>query len=299
MGTVSTIPKPRWSDWAPLGLEHPFTPASLAETLGGGQAFRWHWQSEAGRWQGVFAEHVVQLRLSDGRTIDFRAATNASLARDALHQYLAMAPQLAAALARLPGPSDPVLAATLSACPGLILLRQPFGETLLGFILSSTKRIPQIQQLCETLASRFGPELAPGIHGLPTWATLATVGEPALRRCALGFRARYVHETAGFLAEHPDWLARVEALPYPEAKAALVTLPGVGEKVADCVLLFGAGRLEAFPVDVWILKTLASRYGLSGWQPSQLAQFGRVHFGPLAGLAQQYLFAAARSDARK
>ncbi len=299
MGNNSATPVLQWSDWAPLGLGHRFTAASLAETLDGGQAFRWRWQSEPAAWQGVFAEHVVQLRLSAGGALHFRSATPALRARDALHHYLAMAPQLDAALARLPGASDPVLAATLAACPGLILLRQPFAETLLGFILSSTKRIPQIQQLCDTLASRFGPELAPGLHGLPTWATLATVGEPELRRCALGFRARYVHETARRLAAEPGWLARVEALPYPEAKAALVTLPGVGEKVADCVLLFGAGRLEAFPVDVWILKTLAARYGLAGWRPAQLAQFGRVHFGPLAGLAQQYLFASARADARK
>jgi N-glycosylase/DNA lyase len=289
---------PLWSQWEPLGLAHSFTDQSLAETLDGGQSFRWRRQPASGTWQGVFAKHSVQLRLrSSGDELHFRAATDRALAGAALHRYLAMAPQLPAALARLPLQSDPVLAAALAACPGLILLRQPFAETLLGFILSSTKRIPQIRQMCDTLAARFGPELAPGIHGLPTWAALATVGEPALRRCALGFRAGYVHRAALFLADHPGWLEQVEALPYAEAKAALVTLPGVGEKVADCALLFGAGRLEAFPVDVWILKTLAAGYGLEGWPPTQLAQFGRVHFGPLAGLAQQYLFAHARASA--
>lgn len=298
------MPAPRWSDWEPLGLAHQFTPASLAETLDGGQAFRWRWQPEPGAWRGVFATHAVELRLrkESGETcaeLHFRAATAAAPARAALHHYLEMAPQLAAALARLPLQSDPVLAAALASCPGLILLRQPFAETVLSFILSSTKRIPQIRQLCDTLAERFGPELANGIHGLPTWAALATVGEPELRRCALGFRAGYVAETARFLAAHPGWMERVEALPYPEARAELVALPGVGEKVADCALLFGAGRLEAFPVDVWILKTLATGYGLEGWRPTQLAQFGRVHFGPLAGLAQQYLFAHARTSAAK
>jgi N-glycosylase/DNA lyase len=64
------------------------------------------------------------------------------------------------------------------------------------------------------------------------------------------------------------------------------------------VLLFGAGRLEAFPVDVWILKTMARRYALDGWRPAQVAQFGRAHFGPLAGLAQQFLFAWERRAAR-
>ena len=90
------------------------------------------------------------------------------------------------------------------------------------------------------------------------------------------------------------WLEETEHLPYAEAKARLLELPGVGEKVADCVLLFGAGKLEAFPVDTWVLKSLARRYGLTGWKPAPVAHFGRTHFGPLAGLAQQYLFAWER-----
>ena len=120
--------------------------------------------------------------------------------------------------------------------------------------------------------------------------------ESALRACALGFRAGYVHRTARFLAARPGWLEATEAAPYPEAKARLLELPGVGEKVADCVLLFGAGRLEAFPVDVWIIKAMTRHYGLTGWKPAQVAHFGRTHFGPLAGLAQQYLFAWEREN---
>jgi N-glycosylase/DNA lyase len=125
------------------------------------------------------------------------------------------------------------------------------------------------------------------------------VPEAELRSCLLGFRARYIAATARFLAAHPGWLEETETLPYAAAKERLCSLPGVGEKVADCVLLFGAGRLEAFPVDVWILRTLELRYGLDGWKPAPLAQFGRAHFGPLAGLAQQYLFAHERALARR
>jgi N-glycosylase/DNA lyase len=131
-------------------------------------------------------------------------------------------------------------------------------------------------------------------HRLPTWPELAAIPERDLRACQLGFRARFIHQTARFLAQHPGWLDETEHLPYAEAKARLLALPGVGEKIADCVLLFGAGKLDAFPVDTWILKSLARRYGLDGWKPAQVAQFGRAHFGPLAGLAQQYLFAWER-----
>jgi N-glycosylase/DNA lyase len=132
------------------------------------------------------------------------------------------------------------------------------------------------------------------VRALPTWEALREVDESELRACKLGFLARHVHAIARWLAARPGWLEETASLPYAEAKARLVELPGVGAKIADCVLLFGAGRLEAFPVDVWVLRAMARRYGLAGWSPVQVAQFGRVHFGPLAGLAQQYLFAWER-----
>jgi N-glycosylase/DNA lyase len=200
----------------------------------------------------------------------------------------------------LPLRSDPHLARCVSAFGGLRILRQPFGETLLGFLCSATKQIVQIKQMLALLAERHGAPLrGTELHRLPTWGELAQIPEAELRACLLGFRARYIAETARWIAAHPGWLEETETLPYPIAKERLCSLPGVGEKVADCVLLFGAGRLEAFPVDVWILKTLARRYGLEGWRTPQLAQFGRVHFGPLAGLAQQFLFAWERANREK
>jgi N-glycosylase/DNA lyase len=172
---------------------------------------------------------------------------------------------------------------------------------LLGFLCSATKQIVQIKQMVALLAERHGSPIrvaegpgAPPQHALPTWAQLATIPEAELRSCLLGFRARFIHETALFLAQRPGWLEETEILPYAAAKARLMELPGVGEKVADCVLLFGAGKLEAFPVDTWVLKSLARRYGLDGWKPAQVAHFGRTHFGPLAGLAQQFQFSWER-----
>jgi N-glycosylase/DNA lyase len=212
--------------------------------------------------------------------------------------YLGFDADLAAQIDALPWRNDPHLARCFAAFPGLRILRQPFGETLLCFLCSATKQIVQIKQMTALLANRHGAEIAPGYRRLPSWDELANVSELELRNCQLGFRARYIHETARVLAEHPGWLAETGTLDYPEAKRRLCALPGVGEKVADCVLLFGAGRLEAFPVDVWILKTMERRYGLSGWKPVQVAQFGRAHFGPLAGLAQQFLFAYERSDSK-
>ncbi len=287
-----------WFDWRPLPLPEPLAPPVLAEILDGGQAFRWH-RSPDGSWQGVWSDCVARLRLTAAGELLWSAPqTLADAVASRLPTYVGASTDLAGLVDGLPWRSDAHLARCLQEFRGLRLLRQPLGETLLCFLCSATKQIPQIRQMVERLAQRHGREIVPGFHRLPTWAELADVSEAALRSCRLGFRARHVRRTALFLAEHPAWLEQLELLPYAEAAARLCELPGVGAKVADCVLLFGAGRLEAFPVDTWILKAMAARYGLEGWRPEQVARFGRVHFGPHAGLAQQYLFAWERAHRR-
>lgn len=300
---------PAWSPWQPLPGLPAFTPAVLAETLDGGQSFRWVRLADDA-WQGLWADHLVRLRLAPDGRLEWSApnALRVGVAR-ALPDYLTGGRDFAALADTLPWRSDAHLARCLAAFPGLTIPRQPFGETLLCFLCSATKQIVQIKQMVALLAERHGEPLLPDsslvthhsslpARRLPTWAALAQIPEPDLRACLLGFRARYIKETALFLAARPGWLAETERLPYVAAKARLLELPGVGEKVADCVLLFGAGRLEAFPVDTWILKAMSRHYGLDGWTPAQIAHFGRTHFGPLAGLAQQFLFAHERAKAR-
>jgi len=307
-----------WSAWQPVAGLGPLRADVLAETLDGGQAFRWSRQTD-GTWLGLWSKQIVRLRVAAGDQIEWSAPSAlAGSTAPALAKYLATDRDFPALTDTLPWRSDPHVARCMAAFPGLRILRQPFGETLLGFLCSATKQIVQIKQMIALLAERHGRPLgakpaAPGapnvsrtaqlppavFHRLPTWPELAQIPESDLRACLLGFRARYIAETARFLANQPGWLEETETLPYAIAKERLCSLPGVGEKVADCVLLFGAGRLEAFPVDVWILKTLARRYGLDDWRTPQLAHFGRVHFGPLAGLAQQFLFAWERAQKRK
>ncbi|MBA4137287.1 MAG: DNA-binding protein [Opitutus sp.] len=282
-----------WSAWQPLPGWSP-SATVLAETLDGGQSFRWS-KEDDGVFTGLWADNIAQLRSHD-TALQWRAppALHAQVARE-LPRYLGHEHDWTALADALPWRSDAHLAQCVRVFRGLRLLRQPFGETLLGFLCSATKQIVQIKQMVALLAERHGASIArPACHRLPTWPELAAIPESELRACLLGFRARYIHETAQFLAARPGWLEATEAAPYAAAKARLMDLPGVGEKVADCVLLFGAGKLEAFPVDTWILKALARRYGLDGWKPAQVAHFGRTHFGPLAGIAQQYLFAWER-----
>lgn len=305
---------PGWTDWTPVVPALRLTPRVLAELLDGGQAFGW-WSQPDGTWLGRWSHHVAALRLDADGTLQWRGPANDATLATTLSAYLGFGDDhQTTALDTLPWRSDPHLAACCAEFRGLRILRQPFAETLLGFLCSATKQIVQIKQMLTLLATRHGTPLPypapPNAHAsssdhftrqLPTWEQLAAVPEAELRACLLGFRARYIKGTADFLATHPNWLEETATAPYAEARTRLCTLPGVGEKIADCVLLFGAGRLEAFPVDVWMIKAMARRYGLDDWKPTQVAHFGRVHFGTSAGLAQQYLFAyerAHRSDVR-
>ena len=289
----------RWTDWTSLPLETPFNHESLRETLDGGQTFRWRFLEIENCWQGVWGQFVARVALDQNEGLLFQMPKELpSQAIAALKNYFLADADWREITDRLPWRSDPELARAIEACPGLRLLNQPFPETLLGFLCSATKQIPQIKLLCDKLADSLGEEILPGgPRALPTWERLSQTSETSLRSLGLGFRAKNIKKTAEAIARDPAVLHRIENLPYPEAHAALLDFPGVGSKVADCALLFGARMYEAFPVDTWILKVLEKRYGLNGWKKAQLEAFGRIHFGPYAGYAQQYLFAHERSVA--
>ncbi|MDQ8205697.1 DNA glycosylase [Pelagicoccus sp. SDUM812003] len=288
-----------WSDWLPLEHTSQFTPALLAETLDGGQAFRWSFHADDDFWQGTFGKHLVRIRIEKSMTLRCSFPNGAENSINALRSYLGSETNWESILDSLPWRSDEHLATCLAGFRGLRILKQPFAETVLCFLCSATKQIPQIKIMCARLAAELGDEIVPGIHALPTWEQLNAASEVQLRALGLGFRAKNIKRTAEQIAEAPGLLDTIEGLPYAEAKAKLLALAGIGEKIADCALLFGAGKLEAFPVDTWIIKVLQTRYQLHGWTPSQLAQFGRVHFGRYAGFAQQFLFSYERLSARK
>jgi len=291
-----------WLPWRTTQRPLKISATVLAETLRGGQAFRWRAVPDAKEnkvWQGVWGRCVARVRSGEGDRLEWSCpAELGENSAAAVEDYFATEMDFENLADQLPWRTDAALAARLRAWRGLRLLRQPAGEALLAFLCSSAKQIPHIAQMCENLAAQFGEPLWGGIHALPTWARLAEAPEAELRACRLGYRARFIHQTARHLAGEPGWEEKIKTAPYAEAHAWLAELPGVGPKIADCVLLFGAARFEAFPVDTWILRAMAERYGLRGWRPAQVAQFGRAHFGPLAGLAQQFLFSGERKEGK-
>ncbi|HEX4342206.1 MAG TPA: hypothetical protein VH255_02385, partial [Verrucomicrobiae bacterium] len=160
----------------------------------------------------------------------------------------------------------------------------------------STKQIVQIQQIVSLLCERFGDEvvIAPGfpvMRAFPSAARIASLTEADLRACKMGFRAPYLLGTARMIEERKVDLAAIAALPVDKAREELMRFPGVGKKIADCVLLFAYGFPTAFPVDVWVMRALRELY-FPRRRPTlkRLHHFSQTYFGANAGYAQQYLF---------
>jgi N-glycosylase/DNA lyase len=164
------------------------------------------------------------------------------------------------------------------------------------------KQVAHIAQISRTLRARYGRALgAGGPFAYPAPARLAALREEDLRACALGYRARNLLKTARMIAAGEIDLEKIRSLPDDAARAELCRLAGVGEKVANCVLLFGYERVRAFPIDVWIARVLRENY-FRGRRKKITAggmrDFSRDYFGEFGGYAQQYLFHHARSKGR-
>lgn len=277
--------------------EFPVGNYDLAATLSSGQAFRW--RKVGSTWEGVVDSRWVSL---EGDGLCIRAKVAEPVADWAwLAQYLQLDCSLDEVFSSFP--VDEALGQAVKECRGLRLLRQGVWECLASFILSSTKQIVQIQQIVGRLCERYGEPLAvpqdvSPQFGFPMAERLAEVPEPELRKCGMGFRAPYLAETARMIACGELDLNRLRALSLFEARAELMRLPGVGRKIADCVLLFAVGQPAAFPVDVWVLKTLRELYFSGREVPlRKVIAFTETHFGANAGYAQQYLFHSARARA--
>ena len=195
--------------------------------------------------------------------------------------------------------------ASVTACRGLRLLRQDPWECLASFILSSTKQIVQIRQIVGLLCERFGsPVVTPpgdeAAFAFPSAERLAAATEAELRACKMGFRAPNLLTAARQVAARKIDLRALHFCSVEEARERLTQLPGVGPKIANCVLLFAYGFQQAFPVDVWVMKALRQLYFPKRRpSPQKLQRFVATHFGPNAGYAQQYLFHYVRTAGRR
>jgi N-glycosylase/DNA lyase len=267
---------------------------NLEQTITCGQVF--HWKRHGTGWMGAIGDEPCYLEQS-GEVLLVRGVPAKTVA-----DYLALDHPLEEIEATFP--QDEAMQEALAYCRGLRIIRQPAWECVATFITSALKQVAHIAQISHTLRERYGQRLqcaGETLYTYPTAERLASLEESDLRQCRLGFRAKNLLGAARMIASGEVDLAEVGRLPDAEARAALCRLPGVGEKVANCALLFGYGRVRAFPIDVWIERVLREIYFRRKRKVTsrRLREFSASYFGPYGGYAQQYLFHHARMTRRK
>lgn len=282
-------------NWRKLD-NYPMDERSLGEILDGGQSFLWDFSEDENVWIGSIGSKVYRIRVSIDSKIEYKTSDPDEMgSRDAIMSYFGDPHLFMRIKEAFPWRSDPVLEKAMQLFPNLVILNQNPELVILSFLCSSNKRIVQIKEMIRLLSKNYGIALESNVYQAPAFDILANLSVEILKECKLGYRAKYILAVSREVSAKADFHESIRHMTYLEAKAELMKLSGIGPKVADCILLFAYQKLEAFPIDTWIMKILENNYRLSGYTPNQLSQFATAHFGKYAGYAQQFLFSYARS----
>jgi N-glycosylase/DNA lyase len=261
----------------------------LARTLDSGQVF--HWEKCGDGYAGTIGAKGVYVEQRRNRLLF------AGVTATVIQNYFALDHPLTEICRSFP--DDPAMSAACDFCQGLRIMRQPRWECLATFVTSSMKQVAHIRQISRALRERFGDRAmiyGTHVYAFPGPARLAQASETEMRACALGYRAKNLLATARIVSSGEADLESWSKLSDDSLRAHLCELPGVGAKVANCVMLFAYERLRAFPIDVWIERVLKQKYFRRKRKvtAAQLRAFCETYFGEHGGYAQQYLFHHAR-----
>lgn len=191
---------------------------------------------------------------------------------------------------------DEYLRKGMEYAPGIRVLNQEHFETLISFIISANNNISRISLIISRLCEKYGKKIEEGYYSFPTPQELKDVKESDYAAIGAGYRARYLEQTVHSILNGFD-LSEIANMEYETAKKKLLTLMGVGGKVADCILLFSYKFSNAFPMDVWMKRVVKKLYGINADKNAQKQLEER--FGTNAGIAQQYLFHYARNHSEE
>jgi N-glycosylase/DNA lyase len=274
-------------------------PFNLDFTLCCGQVFRWEKKGEW--WYGVVDNRPLRVRQTNN-ILEFHNVGEALVRR-----YFSLDHDLQRISSEIG--KDAHVRKALEEFWGLRIIRQEPWECLISFVCATYKSVAAIRNMLQKLSARFGEKArydGCDFYSFPSPKKLASATLKDLESCGLGYRAKYVKKTSERVNSGECELEVIRKMPYEQAKNVLQNLPGVGSKVADCILLFSMDKLEAYPVDVWVrritmkyysehfpaafVRKLSSKNSFSNSDYEKMNAFGRRYFGEYAGYAQEYLY---------
>lgn len=266
-----------------------FDPVHIFEC---GQCFRWNREND-GSYTGVAMGRVINV-LKDGQCLVIRNATVEEFAEiwfdyfDLGRDYNLVAKSVS---------TDEIMKKAVEFGHGIRILRQEFFETLISFIISSNNSISRIKKIVENLSGMYGRKISFNgrtYYAFPEPAMLADARIEEICRCRGGYRCGYVIETSRMFAAEPVDRSELASIDVHMAKNSLMKYRGVGEKVAECTLLYSGTRHDIFPTDVWVKRVMEELYFKREASSTEIHGFAASRFGLLSGFAQQYLFYYAR-----
>lgn len=270
-----------------------FVPEHLFEC---GQCFRWN-KNESGNFVGVFENNVISVKCDDENII-FRGICDGPM-ESICREYFDLDTNyenIKNTLSKI----DNYLKESIEYGYGIRILKQDLWETLISFIISANNNIPRIKFIIERMCKQYGRKILfenKEYYTFPRPEELKNVTIQDFRKLGLGFRDVRVYETVqNVLANKINLKELEEEQNIQNLRNKLLEIPGVGPKVADCIMLFALKKYEVFPIDVWVRRVISELYFDKNEQKSQIIQkFAKEKYGNLAGLAQQYLFFWRRS----
>lgn len=278
-------------------IVHGIRDFNLRETFECGQCFRWN-EEKDGSYTGVAFDRVINVKLDgDILIID---NTNLSDFNDIWFDYFDLGRDYGRIKDILS--QDEVLKEAIKYGKGIRILRQDTWETLISFIISQNNRISQIKKVIENLSKALGHPVYykdSVYYTFPKIKDIIVSDIEILNSSKCGFRAKYIIDAASKIFDEEINLFELQLYDTDFIRDLLMRIKGVGEKVADCVILFSIGRYEVFPVDVWIKKAVEFLYLKKKITNKDIQYFAKEKFRELAGFAQQYLFYYAKDHVSK
>lgn len=266
-----------------------------------GQCFRWN-KNEDGSYTGIFKGNILNVK-KDDKNIQFKGICEKDI-KDVVYEYFDFSTdykEIKDQLSRV----DKYLKESIEFGNGIRILNQDLWETIISFIISANNNIPRIKGIIERICKKYGKKIewnGEEYYTFPTPEELSKATVENLRELGLGFRDKRVYETTQLIYSNKINLEELILEKDTEKlREKLLTLPGIGPKVADCVLLFGLKRFEVFPIDVWVRRVMNDLYikkeDETKVNKKEIEELAIQKYSNLAGLAQQYLFYWKRETA--
>ncbi len=259
-----------------------------------GQCFRWN-KEEDGTYTGVVKNKVINIE-QNGSTVVF---SNVSMNDyHIIKEYFDLNTDYTEIKRSVN--TDEIMAEAIKFGEGIRILNQDEWETIISFMISANNRIPMIKKVIENLSTSFGDFICNyrgrDYYSFPTAEQLSSADIEKIQECKAGFRSPRIKEAASRFLKEKDIIYNIKNTNYDEGLAYLKTYTGIGDKVANCILLFSMRQFDTFPVDVWVRRVMQTLYVDKDTKDADIRKFAENKFGKLSGYAQQYLFYYAREN---